>query len=260
MFINIQIVPFSAETPSWAKKVWLRAKSNQKENAVTHMCHVCEGRGKLIHEVCRKCNGKGEASFVEALRADISTDDRDVLQEVASLISTLSEVHIQRTIRLTEHGGGLTNRGSAHIVCGLKGEPLLAIAGRPKCNRDHAIFYAHAAMCVEYHHHRGVGSGEVKFIGIDREIDHNLGLSEKLLWTFSDEQYGFEDHRKNGEYRSLQIPIAAIEAAKQKSKCYHCRSTFYAVNGAQGVNGALTGAGAAFGGMPSPLKGPGIGY
>jgi hypothetical protein len=160
------------------------------------------------------------------------------------------------TVQLCEVGGGLTNTGGAQIVAGLDGQPLPSVWGRATMDGPHAVFWVHAALVVSYGHHRGDGSGTVSLVGVDRAQPYHLGVVRQLLWEWTDG----EDPVQVAD-TDLRFPVAAVAAARDKARTYHCRSAYYAAGRyAAGPSGALRGAGAAFGGLPSPLKGPGIGY
>jgi len=111
---------------------------------------------------------------------------------------------------------------------------------------------------VHYSQWRGDGHGTVELVGVDRQARHYIGVEQVLLARFGDEAFEVMPALRQ---RHLAIPCEAIDRARAKARDYHCRSAYYvASGGARGPSGALTGAGAAAGGMPSPLKGPGIGY
>jgi hypothetical protein len=258
--LNVQVIPYPVEADgmSWAQMVQLPAREGQGE---TLPCQNCAGSGTYGQhtEPCRKCGGTGRAKFVLALRAEPQNDEH--VAELAALLDALpAETRVQRTVRLCESGGGYTNTGHATIVCGLQGEPLVGFGGRARCDSAHAYFYVHAALVVSYGHHRGMGSGSVWLVGIDRTVRHRLGVEQVHLWRFDDGCQAIEVVTPE-RARDFEFPTDAVAAAQQKARCYHCRSAFFvAAGGASGPSGALTGAGAASGGLPSPLKGPGIGY
>lgn len=270
MHLNVQIVPFPSDRlslrPEWAKIVQVPARQGQGEEGG---CMHCGGTGVYgrHEEPCGKCGGTGRGWFALALRAEPTNESQtnqliEVLDELGHQIEKgdIGGVKVQRTIHLRETGGGLTNTGSAQIICGLHGEPLVGFGGHARCGAVHAHFYVHAAMVIKYGQHRGSGSGTVTFVGVDRAVRHNLGIDTAPLWRFED---GSDVAREILSERALEFafPVEAAKAARDKARSYHCRSAYYcASGGANGPSGALTGGGAAFGGMPSPLKGPGIGY
>jgi hypothetical protein len=250
--LNVQVVPWPANqpVPGGAKLVLLPARPD--EDGQEQACTNCGGTGAMPRhgDPCRRCNGTGRGHFVTALRWDAPE-----VEQLREVLVHVPASRRQTTIRVVESGGGHTNTGHAAIVAGLHGEPLPAVYGRPLCGEDHAVFYVHAAMIVQYRQHRGVGSGSVWLVAVGPDYS----VQQVELWRFSDGEDVIEI--VNRPDTSLEFPVAAVEAARRKARCYHCRSAFYAAGkGACGPNGALRGAGAAFGGMPSPFKGPGIGY
>jgi hypothetical protein len=141
----------------------------------------------------------------------------------------------------------------------MHGERLQSVAGRAICNGTHAIFYPFTALVILVSHHRGVGQGHVTHVAISQT---DATVTRHELWRF-EWCASRRDHIEPIELRHtpLVFPAAAVQAAISKSLTYHCRSAFYASGVcAAGPSGALRGAGAAAGGLPSPMKGPGIGY
>lgn len=257
--VNLQVVPAPEGCPAGTTFVQLHARTGQGAEAA---CRVCGGSGRFKHEQCRKCNGIGYSRYVEAARLDVTRSNRVEVERWLDTISWEGRKK-QCTIRLAESGGGLTNTGHATIICGLKGERLVSVGGRASCNAEHAVFFVHAALEVRYYQHRGDGHGSISLVGVDRESRHLLLPFEQELWTFDDAslEAGEIEVTDAGRRSSLTFPFDAVRAVKSKARDYHCRSAYYAADRfANGPSGALTGAGAAFGGMPSPFKGPGIGY
>jgi len=264
--LNVQIIPAPAQTPDipgvQARVMLIPARGRWAEE---QECPVCRGEGRLPRgDACRKCGGAGRAKLVEALRLDVEEMEA-AYEAVADYLDTVGddpEQRIQRTIRLVETGGGATNTGSAQIVAGMHGEKLVSMGGRGLCNGAHAVFFVHVALVINFSHHRGAGSGTVARVGVDRKARHHIGVESALLWRFTEAGWtGDIEATEAGRASALEFPDAAVEAAIGKSRDYHCRSAWYAAaGGASGPSGALTGAGAAYGGLPSPYKGPGIGY
>ncbi len=247
MRLNLQIIPFRGAPPDGAQLV-LRPTSADDAEGDAENCPRCAGTGKLPRygDQCPLCGGTGKGKFVPCLRWDITDAPAE---QIEALLATLPPgTRRQNTIQLAEEGGGLTNTGHATIVAGLDGKPLPAVFGRAACGADHAVFYVHAALVVSYHQHRGMGAGSVSLIAI---TEHKI--EQTLLWRFQDgtEEIDVVDRPNT----SLEFPVAAVAAAREKARCYHCRSAHYAAGRyASGPSGALRGAGAAFGGLPSPLK------
>lgn len=254
MRLNIQIIP--APDTELGRMVQLPARDGQGEEME---CLHCGGAGQVYRaETCRKCGGAGRRQFVIARR--ISVDSAN-MADVSALLDGLGRetYRWQNTVELAERGTGGTNAGHACIICGLKGEPLPAVHTNWRCGRDNATFYVHAAMVVEYGHNRGNGRGNVSLVGVDGASRHRLGVEHVTLWRFFDQSDEPEIVTPD-RAASLSFPAAAVAAARAKAKTYHARGAHYAADAAPAQSGALTGAGAAFGGMPSPMKGPGIGY
>jgi hypothetical protein len=253
MKLNTQITPFAGDPPTGAKVVLLPA--HERQTAEESQCPVCEGTGKLPRhgEACRKCGGAGKAQFIRALRWEYDPSDSARVQEI---LRAHPPAKVQTTICLHETGEGLTNTGNAQIVCGLRGEKLRSFWSRSVSGGPHATFSVRAAMVVSYLHHRGNGRGDVRLVAVG---DDHASVEDIRLWEFCD---GDEEPVAVSEHATrLPFPGAAVDAARRKSRIYHCRRAVYADGTtADGPSGALRGAGAAFGGFPSPLKGPGAGY
>ncbi len=254
-YVNLQIIPAPQVIPAWAKLVQLPAREGE---GIAAPCDRCGGTGAFRHESCRSCAGTGKARYVAALRGTVAP--ADIPEAEAILDGLTKETHrFQTTIEFRERGGGSTNTGHAQIISGLDGAPLISVHGSAHCNGDHATFFAHAAFVISYSQHRGEGSGTITFVGVDRESRHRLAVEEVKLWAFRDGEEAFEC--LSPRVRDFNVPEQAVKAAKDKARCYHCRSAYFATGrAAGGSDGALTGAGAAYGGRPSPFKGPGIGY
>jgi hypothetical protein len=255
MKLNTQIIPFAGDPPPGANIVLLPA--HEWQTAEETQCPVCGGTGKLPRrgDVCRKCGGQGKAQFIRTLRWEYDPSDSALVQEFLRAHPPHPPAKVQTTIRLHETGTGRTNTGHAQVVCGLRGEKLRSFWGRSVCGGPHATFYVHAALIISYRHHRGDGHGHISLVAVG---DDHASITEIPLWTFDSHSAitVSSDHAER-----LVYPVAAIDAAIEKSTIYHCRRAVYADGVfADGPSGALRGAGAAFGGYPSPLKGPGPGY
>jgi hypothetical protein len=211
--LNVQIIPCPSEIPDWSSRV----------------------------------ERPSQDGTISACRLDFSPSDEIKRAEVVELLDNIDrpEYRWQVNVALTEHGGGLSNTGHAHIVCGVDGKPLVSVGGLPKCGVPHARFFAHAALVIQYGQHRGNGSGTVSFVGIDRDARHRLGIVEKKLWSFDDSSEDFVVH---DQMPNIAIPMAAIDAARSKARCYHCRSAFYAMgSSASGSSGPRSGVGGCLG-------------
>jgi hypothetical protein len=262
MNLNLQVVPYTLSScPSWARIYVARPQPGDVTSPVS--CHVCGGSGALPRrgDPCPRCAGSGTVDGIVALRADVPPDlERDATAMARD--ARAASARVQWTVRLAERGGGLTNRGSATIVAGVDGAPLASMGGRAVFGAEHAVFYAHVALVVVYSQSRGDGAGEIMKVGVDTSDSERVQVSRHTYWRFRD---GEPDPEIAGDLemytrRSVAYPAAAVAAAYAKARDYHCRSAYYAIGGAAGQSGAMRGAGAAFGGQPSPLKGPGRGY
>ena len=116
---------------------------------------------------------------------------------------------------ITESGGGTTNTGGATIICGANGERLKPLfVPRGYSNGDHAIFVARVGMhIVEAGHSRRGESATVY------RID-GIGTDDTVVFH---EVAGYEDGDGN-------VPPefeAAVDAALEKSHCYHCREPHF---------------------------------
>jgi hypothetical protein len=221
-------------------------------------CWVCGGTGSLPRRgsECRTCGGAGRLGAVRAWRWRGEAPPPD---NILGYWRSVPRDQRQATLVLTEHGGGFTNTGHAVVVAGMHGERLQSVAGRATMHGPHAVFYPFTALIVTVSHHRGAGQGQVSHLAISQT---DATVTRHQLWRF-EWCASRRDHIEPIELRPtpLAFPVAAAQAAISKSLTYHCRSAFYAAGiYAAGPSGALRGAGAAAGGLPSPMKGPGIGY
>jgi len=120
---------------------------------------------------------------------------------------------------IAERGGGMTNTGNCMIVCGPSGERIKPLfVPRGYSNDVHAIFVARIGdHIIEAGHNRGGENATVWRIDGVGTADE----PDKLVVTVVGE---YEDGDGN-------IPAefaTAVEAAFQKSHCYHCREAHYA--------------------------------
>ncbi len=126
-----------------------------------------------------------------------------------------------------ESGGGWTNSGWAQVVCGPSGEPLPPIYVRQRghlANGDHVLFAAREGMVlVVADQHRG--DFEIKLWRIENILPPELNL---------DTDQPTADCRLIAEYAlgEWHPPLPqeftwAVQAAKEKATCYHCRGGHY---------------------------------
>ena len=113
-----------------------------------------------------------------------------------------------------EGGGGMTSTGSATIVAGPRFERLAPLyirrRGQLACSPEHALFPISAGYWVIHaDHHRG-----------DFRIEMQKFDGEKFAVGYIFDQ---------GEWDATppQEAEAAIETAKQKAYCYHCREVHF---------------------------------
>lgn len=119
---------------------------------------------------------------------------------------------------LCESGGGMTNTGSAVVICGTNGEKVKPLfVPRGYANSDHAIFVVCPGMhVVEAYHDRGgerITVYRIDAIGVEDDAD-SVKFHEVASW-------------ENGDGNLGDAFEAAATAALQKSYCYHCREAHY---------------------------------
>lgn len=121
---------------------------------------------------------------------------------------------------LSESGGSGSSRGTSWIVCGPRGEPLKPLF-TPKgyAFADHAFFVVRVGMhIIECSRSRGserVIISRVADVGTDADPDE-LELVIVAEWEGGD-----------GDIPSFLSP--AVDAAREKAACYHCRHVHYAL-------------------------------
>ena len=122
---------------------------------------------------------------------------------------------------LWEDGGSATNTGESTIVAGGDGLPKRAIyikrAGHLSNGRHALIVLEIGDHIVEASHHRKDFRIQIYQV-VDFEVKEETYAITKLI-----------NHFSRGEW-DVEPPAylnAAIEAAIDKSTCYHCRSAFY---------------------------------
>jgi hypothetical protein len=121
---------------------------------------------------------------------------------------------------LWEEGGGMSRRGHALIVAGPNGEPLKPIfvkTGGPLALGKHALFILREG-CYIISLQRW---GHDYCIQVYRVMEIDTGnkvANVEQICEFSQGEWDQDppDHL-----------LTAIEAAKEKSNCYHCRSSHY---------------------------------
>lgn len=133
-------------------------------------------------------------------------------------------VQIERTKRgfpaLWEEGGGYTHTGRGVIVAGPFGEPLKPFYIRRKghlANAHHALL----PLKLGYYVVRAYHYREDFTIEVYRVVDINLNedtATLELVAQFDEEAWD----REPPAYLT-----AAIEAAREKAVCYHCRKPYF---------------------------------
>jgi len=138
--------------------------------------------------------------------------------EVPEILKNLPQ---KLLIQCEEYGGGATHTGNAQIICGLSGKPL-----RPYCvpQRGHLAGGTHAlfsvpesVIVVSFSHHRGDGDINIRNFSLRKVGECKFVVDEFEVWT--------------GKPYDLPISFSkyksAVDAAVQKSNCYHCREPHY---------------------------------
>lgn len=124
---------------------------------------------------------------------------------------------------LTENGGGMTNTGYATIITNEHGAPIKPLfVPRGYSNGNHAIFVARPGMLI-VHASRSRGGESVRVERIVRIHPDGPGDDANLVTTEPVGEY------ENGDSNLPEFLTDAVQAALQKSRCYHCRSAHYIV-------------------------------
>ena len=150
----------------------------------------------------------------------------------------IKKIKIDRTFKkgypaAWEVGGGYTNTGEASIICDRNGQPKEAIYIRRRghlANDRHALILVNRGdYIVKAWQHRGDFLVKIyQVIDFEREAEkYSDGVEAVNMYSFIREKYRFD----RGEW-SPDLPEfleAAVEAAKDKALCYHCRCVHYAI-------------------------------
>lgn len=129
----------------------------------------------------------------------------------------------------SESGGGLTHRGSATIICGLRGEPLIPFF-TPKgyANGVHANFSGSGFVIVNATRDNDTRHVTIKLITIN---EHSGLIWADLLWEGDIDKIGFKGWETSITLNQLPNKVGAyymaIVAACEKSGCYHCRHVHF---------------------------------
>jgi formyltetrahydrofolate synthetase len=128
---------------------------------------------------------------------------------------------------LWENGGGMTNTGHARIICDSEGNrkrPVFVKTGGHLALNDHALFVVQEGdVVIDIQRHHDDYDISVKQIKrINQDAEGHLVAEMEVLAHFSEGEW---DHADIAEKFS-----DAINAGKDKSRCYHCRSPHYATD------------------------------
>lgn len=132
------------------------------------------------------------------------------------------QITIERTKKglpaMWEYGGGKTNTGSAQIIANADGTPKKPVYIRRSgtlANSDHALFIISPGnIIIQAYHHRYDFRIVVLWI-LDIKDDEAVC---KVIHEFDMGEWDVEPP----EYL-----LPAIEAAKEKATCYHCRKPHF---------------------------------
>jgi len=123
---------------------------------------------------------------------------------------------------LWECGGGMTNSGHSQIIAGFDGRkktPIYIRTKGPRALENHALFIIENSDIV---------------ITVDRVRDDYSIWVKKIIEIDVEKNEATvvnEYHYYNGEWdhEPIELYKAAIDAAVEKSNCYHCRGPHYAI-------------------------------
>ena len=138
----------------------------------------------------------------------------------------MKKILIERTKKghpaIWEEGGGMTNTGFAQIVANPDGSPKHPVYIRRRgtlANAEHALFIVQPGdIIIQAEHHRG--DFEIFVLRYDGVEQGEFGEYAKTT-TLA--------HYSMGEW-DAELPAylqAAVEAAKEKATCYHCREPHF---------------------------------
>jgi hypothetical protein len=121
---------------------------------------------------------------------------------------------------LWEEGGGAARTGHAIIVAGTQGEPLKPVyvrTGGPLSQGQHALFVVrrgyHIVTCSRWGNEYNIEVWRITKIDVAKKQ-----AKVELICAYAQGEWDQEPPA------SL---VAAIEAAREKSSCYHCRTPHY---------------------------------
>lgn len=147
------------------------------------------------------------------------------------------KIRIERTRKgfpaLWEQGGGYTNTGEAIIIANPDGSPKTPIYIRQRgelANKHHALFLVSSGdLVIMADHHRKDFEIYIYKILLIREEEAELQLLASYQqgeWDNKDIAEAIEAVKQNNNHTYYDIGYA-IEEAKNKAMCYHCREPHY---------------------------------
>ena len=136
----------------------------------------------------------------------------------------MKKIKIEKTKKgfpaLWECGGGYTNTGEATIIAGKGGQPKRAIYIRqrgPLANNDHALIPVEVGDYIIYANHHREDFNIYIYKILDFDDVEDIAIVEPV----------HEFNRGEWDKEPLASLEAAVEAAKQKASCYHCREPHF---------------------------------
>lgn len=134
------------------------------------------------------------------------------------------QITIERTKKglpaLWEYGGGKTNTGNSQIIANADGSPKKPVYIRRSgtlANSDHALFIITPGdLIIQAYHHRKDFTIRVFRIAGIREDEDTAILEQIFLYDMGE-----------WDIEPPEYLLPAIEAAREKATCYHCRSPHY---------------------------------
>jgi hypothetical protein len=121
-----------------------------------------------------------------------------------------------------EAGGGFTNTGEATIIAGGGGQAKKSIYVRKRghlANSKHALIPIELGdFVIEADHHRGDFEIKISFV-------YDFVDEEGETFAIIKQVYCFDKNEWDAELPAFLE--AAVEAAKEKATCYHCRKPHF---------------------------------
>ena len=157
------------------------------------------------------------ASSVKLVKNGIVIDPWETDDGIFIIPESTKQIHL--FLNLSEFGGGMTKTGSATVVCGVSGKPLKPYKifrhGDLACN-THALFSVpEKAITIRAEKNRQIVIREHKIV---ITAPRRACIHSETLWT--------------GNFLELPNRLSryqnAVDAAREKAYCYHCRCVHYA--------------------------------